>query len=250
MSDRDRLPIDPTSGEPIGPLAQPGYYPGYSTLSQQGFWDAATRRVVGIRTEEIPPVRFFTAEEAALMGAVLDRLIPQDDRDQYHRIPVLNYLDNRLFTGQIDGYRFEDMPPDGEAYRVGLKGIDAVAIHLHGAPFVDLGPDRQDEVLWTLHDDNPPAGDEFWRTVPCDRFWLMMMQDAVDAYYQHPWAWDEIGFGGPSYPRGYFRLENGAPEPWEVEERRYEWSSPPTSSSDQFRALGGRIHHAGQEGTH
>ena len=38
------------------------------------------------------------------------------------------------------------------------------------------------------------------------------------AYYAHPYAWDEIGFGGPAYPRGYFALNNGAPEPWEPRE--------------------------------
>ena len=56
-----------------------------------------------------------------------------------------------------------------------------------------------------------------------ERFWLLLVQDVVGAYYAHPYAWDEIGFGGPAYPRGYMRLENGEPEPWEVDERRYEW---------------------------
>jgi hypothetical protein len=48
------------------------------------------------------------------------------------------------------------------------------------------------------------------------------MQDTVQAYY----ARDEIGFGGPAYPRGYMRLKGGKAEPWEVEERRYEWEAP------------------------
>ena len=25
----------------------------------------------------------------------------------------------------------------------------------------------------------------------------------LSAFYSHPWAWNEIGFGGPAYPRGY-----------------------------------------------
>ena len=56
------------------------------------------------------------------------------------------------------------------------------------------------------------------------RFWVLLVQDCVDAYYSHPWAWDEIGFGGPAYPRAYMRLERGEPEPWEVEEKRYDWA--------------------------
>ncbi len=65
------------------------------------------------------------------------------------------------------------------------------------------------------------------------RFWQQIIGDAADVYYAHPWAWDEIGFGGPAYPRGYTRLERGDPEPWEVRERRYDWAAPPGSVSDE-----------------
>ncbi len=69
-----------------------------------------------------------------------------------------------------------------------------------------------------------------------------------------PYAWDEVGFGGPAYPRGYMRLEGGKPEPWEVEEQRYEWKAPAASLSDVYRPIGGPGGHktqtSGQEGTH
>jgi hypothetical protein len=42
----------------------------------------------------------------------------------------------------------------------------------------------------------------------------------VTAFYAHPWAWNEIGFGGPGYPRGYMRLGADQREPWEGEEAR------------------------------
>jgi hypothetical protein len=32
------------------------------------------------------------------------------------------------------------------------------------------------------------------------------MRMILAAFYAHPWAWNEIGFGGPAYPRGYMRL--------------------------------------------
>lgn len=247
------LPVDSHTGRPIPPRAQPGYYAGFDTLSQQSFWDAATREVVVRRVERVPPIQFFTEQEVTLLGAVMDRLIPQDDRDAEHRIPIVPQIDNRLFTGRVDGYRYDDMPPDGEAYRLGLQGIDAVARQMHDRAFTELEPEEQDPVLWTLHQDRPQGGDEIWRQVPTDRFWLLLMSDAVDAYYAHPYAWNEIGFGGPSYPRGYFRLEGGKPEPWEVEEQRYDWEPPPTSTSGEYKQLGGRHPHrapAGQGGTH
>ena len=36
------------------------------------------------------------------------------------------------------------------------------------------------------------------------------------AFYAHPWAWEEIGFGGPAYPRGYKNLGIDRREPYEV----------------------------------
>ena len=42
------------------------------------------------------------------------------------------------------------------------------------------------------------------------------LRQITGVYYAHPYAWDEIGFGGPAYPRGYFALNHGAPEPWEA----------------------------------
>lgn len=36
----------------------------------------------------------------------------------------------------------------------------------------------------------------------------------------------------PIFFRAYTRLERGEPEPWEVEEQRYEWLAPEGSLSD------------------
>ena len=72
--------------------------------------------------------------------------------------------------------------------------------------------------------------------MPVERYWALLVQDCLEAYYAHPWAWDEIGFGGPAYPRAYMRLEHGEPEPWEVEELRYEWLAPSRRSFRSQRA--------------
>ncbi|HEY7985162.1 MAG TPA: gluconate 2-dehydrogenase subunit 3 family protein [Ktedonobacterales bacterium] len=226
-----RLPVDPRTGAPLPPKAQPGYYPGFSTLAQRDFWDEATRRVVMARVNETPPLRFFGGDEARLMRAVLDRLLPQDDRDTDHRIPLLNVIDERLDAGRTDGYRYDHMPPDGEAHRLGLRAIEAIARHLYGKEFIALGQTEQDAVLKSIHDGQPPVPEEIWRRLSPKHYWAMLMHDAVAAYYAHPWAWDEIGFGGPAYPRGYMRLEHGQPEPWEVAERRYAWQAPPGALS-------------------
>ncbi len=44
-----------------------------------------------------------------------------------------------------------------------------------------------------------------------------MTRAMLSAFYSHPWAWNEIGFGGPAYPRGYARIGAGQRESWEPE---------------------------------
>ncbi len=240
MTAGDGLPIDPRTGEPLPPRAQPGYYPGFSTLEQQAFWDESTRQVVLARVERIPPIRFF-AGDLPLAAALFDRILPQDDRDEQHRIPIVHYVDERLYEDVSDGYRYAGAPSPADCYRLGFQGVEAIAVHLHGTSFVALGPAEQDEIILSLRGDNPAAGDEIWQRFPAVHFFELLVTDAVDAYYAHPYAWDEIGFGGPSYPRGYMRLENGLPEPWEVNERRYEWEAPRESRSDTYTPLAGLI---------
>lgn len=252
--DKSRLPIDPNTKQPLPPRAQPGYYQGFQTLSQQPFWDEATRKVVLARVQQVPPIRYFSPQEAHLMKAVCDRLLPQDDRDEAHKIPLVNYIDDRLYHRCIDGYRFEDMPDDHEAHQLGLQAIEAIAQHLFHNSFIELGPHEQDQVLKTIHDCTPPAGYDIWQKMPVMRYWMLLMQDAIEAYYAHPYAWDEVGFGGPAYPRGYMRLQGGKPEPWEVDEQRYPWLAPASCLSGECSPIGGPGGHkkqpSGQEGSH
>ena len=144
------------------------------------------------------------------MTAVCNRILPQDDRDDPHKIPVVNYIDERLYVDRLDGYRFEGMPSDQEAHRLGLQGISEVARHMFSRRFVDLSPLDQESVLKTVHDGNPPAGHEVWRRMPVERFWVLLVQDVVGAYYCAPlrlgrnwirWAGISAGLHAPGERR-------------------------------------------------
>jgi hypothetical protein len=117
---RKSFPFLGTGGE-LKDLEQPGYYAGYNTMAQKKNWEKATREVVRNRLEKTPPIRFFSEDEAALLGAVIDRVIPQDDRAEERTIPILPILDKRLYRNSLSGFRYEDMPPDQEAYRLAIK---------------------------------------------------------------------------------------------------------------------------------
>ena len=235
-SDASLLPRDADTGEPLAPTRQPGYYPGFSTLSQSSFWDDATRKVVTDRVESKPSRQFFSVEEWEFWTAVFAHLIPQTDRAPDRQIPIVAPLDHRLHINQTVGYRYDNMPQDREAYRLGREAINIEAQQHYGGDFLSLPHHRQDLVLKAIHDGEPKAAAEIWKAMSVHRFWQLIMGDAIDAYYAHPWAWDEVGFGGPAYPRAYTRLERGEPEPWEVEEKRYEWLSPASAVSGEVES--------------
>ena len=252
MNERQPL-TDPKSGAALEKREQPGYYPGFSTLKQKRYWDAATRKVVEERVSRQKPIRFFTPEEALTMHAVVDRILPQDDRTDERRIHILPSIDERLYEDRLDGYRFEDMPPDQEVYRIAARAFEEMARKLYKGSFHELGVREQEEILKSIHQAKPQAAQRLWKKMNIERFWTMLVTDVATVYYAHPWAWDEVGFGGPAYPRGYMRLEEGEPEPWEVEEQRYEWVAPADSISDVEELHSGakeHLVHPGQAGTH
>src|SRR5579863_6619521 len=196
-------------------------YPGFDVLSQARHWDEATRRVILDRVQNVPPIRFFRPEEVRLLEAILDRFLPQDDRPPEQRIPIVPWIDHTLFHGIIDGHRFADLPPQEVGWRRFLEGVDEVARLQSGRPFVELSGDEQDRVLEAIAEGDPPG--QVWERLHAERFWVwQFVPQVVSVYYAHPTAWNEIGYGGPAYPRGYVALNHGYPEPWEVREVRHD----------------------------
>ncbi len=251
-SKRDPL-TDPATGKALPERMQPGYYPGWDVMSQRAYWDAATRTLVEQRLASPKPIRFFSEAEAVTMTAVLDRILPQEDRLPAQRIPLLPVLDERLYTNRIEGYRYEDMPSDQQAYRWAAEAFEAMSQESYGVPFSQLTVTSQETLLKSLHDGEPSAARELWKRMNVERFWTLLVSDACSAYYAHPWAWNEVGFGGPAYPRGYMRLEEGEPEPWEFAEQRYQWAAPADTLSDRSESGDGNRanqSHQGQAGTH
>ncbi len=193
-------------------------YPGYHVLSQQGHWDAATRDVVLDRVYNVPPIRFFSLSEVETLQAVLDTVMPQDDRPCERRVPIIHYIDEAQFKGETPGFRYEDMPEERTSWHWGLTGIDQTSKALYGRRFVALTPSERRTVMVRLQKGDAPG--EIWQRMPAARFFTSTLMSAVaHAYYAHPYAWDEIGFGGPAYPRGYYALNHGVREHWEVDER-------------------------------
>lgn len=199
-------------------------YPGWNVMSQQNHWDDATRRVILARVYEIPPIRYFDDHEVRTLTLLAQRVLPQNDRSPEARIPIVPWIDQRCFDRVVEGWQFDDMPSENEAWRMGLRGIDEAALAHFGRRFDSLNEDEQDSILRLVATGHPPG--ETWRQLPARRFWVfIVLRQMCGIYYAHPSSWNEIGFGGPAYPRGYFALNHGYPEPWEVREVRLDAAS-------------------------
>jgi hypothetical protein len=187
-----------------------GRYPDYNVLDEAEHWDEATRRVVLERIEQVPPIRFFTSGEARTLGAFCDVVMAQDREP---KIPVLNIIDAKLFAGKLDGFRLDGMPDDRETWRRVAVGLDAAARQHRARDFAGASHDVQRNVIDALS--NGKLHGEVWDELDPASAWGVVMRAILSAFYSHPWAWNEIGFGGPAYPRGYARLGAGQRESWE-----------------------------------
>jgi Gluconate 2-dehydrogenase subunit 3 len=187
-----------------------GRYPDYDVLTQAPHWDEVTRRLVLDRVEKVPDIRFFSDAEARTLGVFCDLVLAQEKEP---RVPVLNMIDAKLFAGQLDGFRYADMPDDRETWRRVAKGLDAAA-RQHGSDEFATAPwTTQCQVIEALSQGSLHG--QVWDELPAKRAWSVVMRTVLSEFYSHPWAWNEIGFGGPAYPRGYARFGVGQREHWE-----------------------------------
>ena len=192
-----------------------GRYPDYDVLATTEHWDPVTRRVVLERVGNVPPVRFFDAAEEATLRAFCDVVTGQDREP---RIPVLEMVDAKMYEGKLDGFHYADMPKDPETWRRVARNLDESARREGCADgFAAAGEELRHELV-----DRFAKGELDW-DLPVARAWSVVMRGVLSSFYSHPWAWNEIGYGGPAYPRGFARLGAG---------QREHWESPPEFATD------------------
>ncbi len=140
--------------------------------------------------------RLLHPARAAIAEPLLDLLLDQDCEP---RIPVLALIDTRLAIGETDGWHYDDLPEDGQAWRETLLRWMPTPCPCT-APVSPPSPATTRQ-RWFAPCSRCPYGAR-WNGKPAKQVWSLWTRYACTAFYSHPWAWNEIGFGGPAYPAG------------------------------------------------
>lgn len=165
------------------------------------------------------PWMFFTSDEAALVEAAVDRLIPRDERGPggkdagcavfidrqlagpYGRAAGL-YMKPPFMPGvATQGYQMPDAP--AARYRAGLKAlVEYVKATFSGRSFSELVPADQDKVLAGLE-----AGSIALNDVKGAEFFGLLLQNTQEGFFADPIyggnrdmsGWKLVGFPGARY---------------------------------------------------
>jgi hypothetical protein len=143
-----------------------------------------------------PHYRPQTMSDAQLgtLRAALARIIPQDGRAP---IDLAARIDTMMAEATGNGWRYEALPTDPEAYRIGVDTLEALARDRHARAFAELGPQEIDALLQAIA--KGEAGIE-----ASDRFspkqmtlWFEELRsDAVRIFVAHPAVMARIGYSG------------------------------------------------------
>ncbi|NYJ06744.1 gluconate 2-dehydrogenase subunit 3 family protein [Petropleomorpha daqingensis] len=200
------MPYRPPHQHAVTPQGR-GRFPGFDVLDSVDVWDDVTAGAVLERLSHPTGLSFFTPGEVAVAEPLLDLLLAQDADP---RVPVLELVDRRLAVGETDGWHYDDLPEDAQAWRETLAALDEAAHSRCGTGFAEAAVDDQRALV-----DEVRRADS-WQGFTATHVWSLWTRYACTAFYSHPWAWNEIGFPGPAYPRGYLNPGLDARERWEV----------------------------------
>ena len=135
------------------------------------------------------------------LSAMLDRIIPQPGAP----LDLTAFVLTRLASGKGDGWRYDVLPNDVQAYRDGLD-------HLARQGFSAMSPEDQDAALEQL---NAEPGS------PNARWFEEVRGDATAAYVAHPATLARFGYSGfgvggaDTRHKGYVTLGPNQREEWE-----------------------------------
>lgn len=187
-------------------------YPDFDVMREAPEWDDHTREIVKKRLEPVESDMYLKSEENAVLKSIGATLV-DDDRDEV-LIFILKHFDNHLQSKIGEDQRKLGTLPEADLIRKGLAAIDESARNDYGENFCRL-PLQARQLLLGRVERGELSGTGAWTGVPQKELFKKLLKLTVEAYYSYPVVWSEIGYAGPTYPRGYVRTELGLADPWE-----------------------------------
>jgi gluconate 2-dehydrogenase gamma chain len=121
------------------------------------------------------PWRFLSAEEAAALAAMADRIIPADQDPGAASSGAVNFIDRHLM-GHFKRFR--------QTYRDGLAALERTARTMFGQKFAGLDAGVQDRLLKLL--ESGAASRVIWNQVAPRQFFDMVVGHTMQSYYGDP----------------------------------------------------------------
>ena len=166
---------------------------------------AATLRVLDERVHPASSTaRFLKPELYLLLEQITSTMLPQQVIGTAADIAAC--IDRRLLEGTNAGWRFADLPSDGEAYTTGLTLFAEMLRAMEVETFDHLPSLAREHYLRSIANGDVDASAQF----PMSRWLVMLRTDAVKFWMAHPSTMQKIEYYG--FADGATGLTNGPTE--------------------------------------
>ena len=148
---------------------------------------------------------FFSESEFKSLNSICARLLGEPASPQGPQNAALQYtarqIDQRLTQRVTDGWRFDALPSDGEAYKLGIALLDHASSSAFATAFHQLNDEQIDQLLAAVEANTiAKAASETFDSA----LWFQeLLAEVVECFYSHPEALDEIAYVGFSDAPGW-----------------------------------------------
>ena len=176
--------------------------PRFRQLARENLLTAPTLAALQTRESVVEgEPRYLAPEAFDTLVQLCDRLRPPYERPTAREIALR--IDAQLADEKTDGWRYDAMPPDGEAHAMGLAALAAEANDAGGLT---------DDLIRSLQRGETRLQ---WAVSP-ERFLEEVLAEVVTYAYSQPEAQDAIGYDGYADAQGWDHIRIGdSKEPWE-----------------------------------
>lgn len=173
------------------------------TLLNSEFLTEPTRIALQKRFEKVGGNRFFDNDSFELLSVVCDLLMDQDSENRL--VEIAQFIDERLYNNDSDGWRYDIMPPDGIMFKLGLQAIDETASQLFGQKFRAIQKEQQIQFLDAIQQGN--VENEIWKKLNPKLFFEELLAETAEIFFSHPAVQASINYVGMADAKGWTKIK-------------------------------------------